>query len=491
MSDQRRRKSGDNVRHLRAVPDLPVEVAVDPDPVDFVETIYAALAGEIGRLRKPLDIECSTAGWLAMVTSMIRSAVPDGERDEALSEFLATVVELALRDADPPALAVLRAFSALSGTPISEVADAAAGELAASGVADRAWVTQLGRIEATSCLRYDDVDGSQESLLIGFRYDRSEHAIVVLIDHNLGGGIKDCWITEKTDTARSDAWAAAAINPAIEVGEIDWTETDRVISAALQRPLCGESPDQVRDAELYMPLLVRRAGVIRGALLADRSPSLVEGTPLAAPPAGVPRAAVAKKKPPAGRSRSSGPALQLKVMLAGSKPPIWRRLMVPESITLERLHHVIQIAFGWTDSHLHLFQIGEADYGPDGDWAEVRSERLRLSRLVAVGERFSYVYDFGDDWRHVIQVEKRLPAGPESLGPRCVTGRRSAPPEDCGGVWGYQDLLDDLSNPDHAEPERLNWAVESLGLDLADLATFDPAKFDVAQINEELSKLGR
>jgi hypothetical protein len=181
--------------------------------------------------------------------------------------------------------------------------------------------------------------------------------------------------------------------------------------------------------------------------------------------------------------------LQLKVTLTGSKPPIWRRLTVPESITLERLHELIQIAFGWTDSHLHLFDIDGEEYGPADEWVETRSENIRLSRLVAVGDRFSYVYDFGDDWRHTIQFEKRLPAGSGLGGLRCIAGRRAGPPENCGGIYGYQDLLDVIANPERADEELLSWAAETLGTTTAQLPAYDPARFDQVEINAALLEL--
>lgn len=175
--------------------------------------------------------------------------------------------------------------------------------------------------------------------------------------------------------------------------------------------------------------------------------------------------------------------------LAESKPPIWRRMTVPESITLERLHQIIQIAFGWTDSHLHVFEIDGEEYGPGDEWTDARSERIRLGRLVAVGERFSYVYDFGDDWRHIIQLEQRLPAGSGDRRPRCVAGRRAAPPEDCGGIYGYYDLLEAIANPDHADADFLAWAAEALGTTTAQLRAYDAARFDRDEINAALLEL--
>ena len=133
--------------------------------------------------------------------------------------------------------------------------------------------------------------------------------------------------------------------------------------------------------------------------------------------------------------------LHLKVSLHGIRPPIWRRLLVPSTCTLAQLHAAIQAAFGWKDCHLHAFTIYGEDYGPrdpEGE-VDVKSERITLATLgLGLKEKFRYVYDFGDDWVHDITVEKvYVPETPLSV-PVCLGGKRAGPPEDCGGVWGYE-----------------------------------------------------
>jgi hypothetical protein len=479
-----------------------IEVAVDLDPVELFESIYADLARGVGKSRDPLEVECGIAEWLAMTTQMITSGVPDDEGDGALAGFLGTLIDVARRHATPQALALLRALSVLPGTPSAEVADAAAAELASSGIADRAWVLRLGRLQPTSCLRYGNIDGSQESLIAGFSYGRTEHAIVVLIDHDLGGGIKDCWVTDQPEIARQQILTTVVFDPLVEVGPIDWVSAERILSAALSRPICAVGDEQVSDTSANVAVLRRRVGVLGGESWrpaghrapTPRAPSanqdtLFDDSPqTAAAPTAVTRQPAAKKTSSSQPGRS-GASLQLKVTLAGSKPPIWRRLTVPESITLERLHELIQIVFGWTDSHLHLFDIDGEEYGPAGEWVEARSENIRLSRLVGVGDRFSYVYDFGDDWRHTIQFEKRLPAGSGLGGLRCIAGRRAGPPENCGGMYGYQELLDVIANPERADEELLSWAAETLGITTAQLPAYDPARFDQVEINAALLEL--
>jgi len=190
------------------------------------------------------------------------------------------------------------------------------------------------------------------------------------------------------------------------------------------------------------------------------------------------------KKPQPKPAAKNEKVIQLKITLAGSKPPIWRRVQVRESMHLGDLHRVIQIAMGWEDCHLHLFQAGDRRFSlfSDGDDAPAEEEdsrtvSLRALGLVRKGRKFTYIYDFGDDWLHQIEVEAAQPADPGAFYPICVTGRKACPPEDCGGVWGYYNLLaavKDTKHPQHVELRE--WLEES----------FDPDLFDVASVNQRL-----
>ena len=176
----------------------------------------------------------------------------------------------------------------------------------------------------------------------------------------------------------------------------------------------------------------------------------------------------------------------IKVTLAGSQPPIWRRLQVPSAITLRALHDVLQAAFGWQDYHMWVFETPLGRYGlPDRELEISNAAAKRLGQVAArEGSQLSYTYDFGDDWEHHIVVEAIAGPEPGIAYPRCLAGRRACPPEDCGGVWGYHDLVEILTDPQHEEHhERLEW----LGLDSA--CQFDPAAFDPAQANTALAGL--
>lgn len=197
----------------------------------------------------------------------------------------------------------------------------------------------------------------------------------------------------------------------------------------------------------------------------------------------LPPPATLRQGAPVGRARNTL-IYQLKVGLLGVKPPVWRRLQVVGGVTLGELHGIIQVAMGWTDSHLHSFEVGADSYGaPDSDWgSDMRDERrVRLSQLeLAAGSRFGYTYDFGDDWRHGVLVEQIGAPEPGVAYPRCVGGRRACPPEDCGGPWGYADLLEILADPAHEEFEgRLEWAGGQL----------DPVTFDQDEVNNLLHRL--
>lgn len=183
-------------------------------------------------------------------------------------------------------------------------------------------------------------------------------------------------------------------------------------------------------------------------------------------------------------SRFRPDTLQIKVTLRGSKPPVWRRLLVPGNFNLAQLHAALQIAMGWEDAHLHQFVVGSDRYGPDDpdDFTCPRDERgAMLQKLLrAEGDVMTYEYDFGDGWEHTLLLEKFFPYEEAEPLPRCIDGKRACPPEDCGGVWGYAHLLEVMADASHPEHRDLrDW--------LGD-AAFDPAALDLSRINFELGE---
>lgn len=174
---------------------------------------------------------------------------------------------------------------------------------------------------------------------------------------------------------------------------------------------------------------------------------------------------------------------QIKVTLSDSKPPIWRRFLIQDIVTLHQLHTVLQIVMGWTNSHLHQFVIDDEFYGEpeeeDGYSEDLKSEkRFRLNQFVErKGFKFIYEYDFGDSWGHTVLIEAILPVEKGRQYPVCLEGKRACPLEDIGGVWGYADLLKILKSPKHPEHEEMT---EWFGED------FDAEFFDIEVVNLEL-----
>jgi hypothetical protein len=180
------------------------------------------------------------------------------------------------------------------------------------------------------------------------------------------------------------------------------------------------------------------------------------------------------------------PVYELKISLRGSNPEIWRRVQLPGSIQLNRLHDVFQVVMGWTDSHLHQFVDAPIVYSvPSGDDYS-RVERLDERRFCLAeilrqeNAAFIYEYDFGDGWAHDVVVEKILAADPKKKYAVCLDGENACPPEDCGGIWGYYELLKAVKNPNHKEHRQmLDW----LG------GQFDPGHFDLQKVNASLRRL--
>ena len=179
---------------------------------------------------------------------------------------------------------------------------------------------------------------------------------------------------------------------------------------------------------------------------------------------------------------------QLKITLVGSKPPIWRRVQVPASIKLSRLHDVIQIVMGWTNSHLHQFFAGNICYSiPDPDDYDFPGQERRDERKFTLCEaapnekaRLLYEYDFGDGWEHDLLVEKILPASADALSAICIGGKNACPPDDCGGILGYYHMLDVLKSPEHPEYDQYNdWLDEG----------FKPSYFDLEKTNAAVRRV--
>jgi hypothetical protein len=172
---------------------------------------------------------------------------------------------------------------------------------------------------------------------------------------------------------------------------------------------------------------------------------------------------------------------QLKVTLLGIRPPIWRRIQVTGDTTLHQLHRILQTTMDWHGGHIHEFDMFGTSYGDPANSMDediLDEKKAKLDQLVSEEkERFLYLYDFGDNWEHEILVEKILPRQKGTQYPTCLKGKRTCPPEDCGGPWGYEELLEVINEPSHEDHEHmLDW----VGKD------FDPDRFDLEEINLRL-----
>lgn len=201
---------------------------------------------------------------------------------------------------------------------------------------------------------------------------------------------------------------------------------------------------------------------------------------------------------------------ELKIILRGSKPPIWRRTAVPSDMNLGDLHQVIQVVMGWENYHLHQFvapnrqpkptreELASLDWQAryekltmcrDRCWSNPRMEvegaederKVKLCELApAVKSKFIYEYDFGDGWEHEIKVVKVGPPVEGVKYPVCLAGELACPPEDCGGIWGYYEMLEALKDPKHEQHKEF---IEWIG------GSFDPERFNLNKVNASLAKL--
>lgn len=177
---------------------------------------------------------------------------------------------------------------------------------------------------------------------------------------------------------------------------------------------------------------------------------------------------------------------QIQIVLRGSKPKIWRRLLVKSDMLLPEFHKVIQITMGWSNVHLHHFIKGDSFYTvkleDDDFWDKMRDidyKQIKISELLLKKhDKIVYEYDFGDAWEHDIILEEINFPEPDIKYPVCIDGHLSCPPEDCGGIEGYHNILEILKNPEHKFYENYkDWLDED----------FDPEYFNLEEINKKLN----
>jgi hypothetical protein len=481
----------------------------DIDPQGLVDQLMAD-AADLLRIADPLEAEILGAAVVS-----IGDLVDEGF-EEAMVAGLLPALEAR---ASTEVLAMLLAISAVVEDPLRKAVSAAAERLLVAGAAKPGWAAELDEpVTVGECWHLGDPIGIASVLACTFHRAGRSHGVIISVDHLGGGGASEIGLVDADQFSEmleeicaegregGVELAMEPLDPADFRGRVDNALDTR---AALDRDAVefdpySEALGDAVDGDDDFPNYGALAALLRARMQALPSPSHDNAAPTLAGPSplqlltqlaraegsglnlawlGRPSATLPPK-----RKKSDGPApiYQIKVGLRGAKPPIWRRLEVPANIGLARLHRVIQAAFDWTDSHLHAFETPYGDFGVADPELGHRAESPVSLEQVAPAEKskIRYTYDFGDNWEHEIVVEKILPREKKTSYPRCTGGRRAAPPEDCGGIYGYTDLLEVLADPDHPEHEaQLEW----LGLDSP--AEFNPAAFDVQNVNHNLTDL--
>jgi len=197
---------------------------------------------------------------------------------------------------------------------------------------------------------------------------------------------------------------------------------------------------------------------------------------------------IEKRKLPTAKS-----IFQLRISIQETEPEVWRRVLVPGTMPLDKLHDAIQDVFGWWDYHLHAFNIGDLRFSvPHNEWTDddqpdLDESGVKLHRLIGEGDRFTYEYDFGDFWVHDIEVESVVfvvdPVESKELTLRravCIDGGNARPPEDCGSTSGFENFKEVMADPRHEDHESMT---EWFG------GPFEPSKFSLAEANAMLQRL--
>ncbi|PMR63099.1 hypothetical protein C1A38_00500 [Verrucosispora sp. ts21] len=456
---------------------------------------------DLDAMQDPTEIEVAAAMFLAV------GALVGEDFDRALPELFVPTLETT---ATASARAMLAGIAAICDGDTSCLAAQAAGRLAEAGVDAPAWLAELEiPVVAQECRQFLNPMG--ETFLLAGMFQRAGRslAVFVVVDP------LDCGAAQEILLIDPDQWDAArrSLRSDLRAGGVSIRD-ERIQPADFRRAVqealeVRADHDHDRDVDDLLddedgPGYPAFALLLRSWLRALPEPAslprhrhdgeldiasisaLLDRIPGRGRRGAVPGPRTAKLPPRRKKSAGPAPIYRIKVGLRGARPPIWRRLDVPGDVTLARLHTLIQVAFDWDDSHLHVFETPYGSFGrPDAELAHRAESRVTLEQVAtAVNDKLHYTYDFGDSWEHDILVEQILDRDPAVTYPRCVGGRRAAPPEDCGGVWGYAELVDILADPTHPEhQDRRDW------LGLTESTPFDPAHFDAKAITAALQRL--
>jgi hypothetical protein len=500
----------DRIARLR---ELAVTTGAPADTIQLIDN--AATAGDALELLTSAgllpDDETAMTGMLSWFSPLLEAGCDQVEAEVCGAEFIGEIRRAAPADTDvtelltdiagqlgaypiPESLAMARVLAVLGPPSVREAAAHAASRLAAAGLTDPPWAVGLGAPKPGPFFGYGDIYGEQRSVVLAFRYGRKQHALIVLIDYVLGGGVKDCSVVDYTDGLRRNCHALGS-EPDVRFSDLGGAQAREILDAALAAPPCPLHPDQAEDVENYLDLLAARVALLPGGWSATTRKATGQhgsaggGAATIATASGAGNGRISRGRQADAHIGAVWQAPRnvhrLKVTLRGVKPPIWRRLEVPSDISLSRLNTVIQQSFGWQNSHPHLFETPVGRYGSYEPDLDIRSGASKKLSAVAdwPGDKILYVYDFGDYWEHDVLVEAVQPAQPGVAYPQCTSGRRACPPEDSGGPWGYGEMLKTLASPRHENhAEMLQW------LGISAPGEFDPEQFDVAAVRRLLAR---
>ncbi len=231
---------------------------------ELADGITRILMREVATESTALGAELALSELMGMAQLACPVEATWDERSESVDALVGSVTEIAERDASAPALALLRVIAVLAIPNVSDQAAQAARRLADAGVPDQPWVSSLGRPKVVRAWRYGDDFGYQESVSVMFDYAFREHVASVLIDHPLGGGVKDCWIAEgkRARGLRGSMAQEMAGKPATYFEDLGMGRTRDVLATALRSQPCPEQPDQIRDVAFYLPLVTARVALL-------------------------------------------------------------------------------------------------------------------------------------------------------------------------------------------------------------------------------------
>lgn len=498
------------------------------ESVGLAESIESMVAGiaELVEGVDPIDAEMLGATLLALA---------DDEEDADAADVLGVLVEQFEAGANPEAVALLLSIGSVADPAVAGRAVEAARRLVDAGVPEPAWAGELrAPVTVVDCWRAGDLQDADSVLIGTFRRAGRSHSLMITVDHDDCGAADGIFLLDVDQVLpllQAAVSTAAGSNTKsirrvrLEPAEFRWLVQNALDARAVHdAPLPAdeavvefdedeapfdddiEQPDAAEDDPPYPVLAALLRARLRTLPEPNRPPAphanpepprspldllvrLMNGTALngLSMRADFPGLPWTRELPPQRRKKDGpAPVYQIKVSLRGAKPPIWRRLEVPADISLADLSRVIQVSFGWHGGHLHVFETPFGEFGAtDADLGHRSDATVTLEQVAGdVKDKVRYTYDFGDDWDHDILVEKVLDPAGRTPGLRCTGGRRASPPEDCGGIGGYEELIDILGDPDNARhQEMLDW----LGLD--DAGEFDPALFDAREVTDLLAHL--